>query len=279
MPSQEPHTAPDTFESAGPGLEAAVRRIGTVSVHRLVFLWCHPRSLSSALERVMLERGDMTTLHEPFLYLYYVHDARKRLPHLDVDPHRSASYEDIRSAILDAARTRPVFVKDMCYYVRDRIHDDVDFIRRMTSTFLIRDPARSIPSYFHLAPGVTLEEIGHEAQYRCFERIREVTGRTPVVIDAADLASDPAGTVRAYCRVLEVPFMPRALAWDAELPEAWRDVSGWHAELAGSRGIARSRSSRGPDLDAAPHLRRYYEHHLPFYREMRTHRLAPVSPA
>ena len=66
----------------------------------------------------MLERGDLATLHEPFLYLYYVHDARKRLPHLDVDPRRPASYEDIRTMVLETARARPVFVKDMCYYTR-----------------------------------------------------------------------------------------------------------------------------------------------------------------
>ena len=226
----------------------------------------------------MLERGDMTTLHEPFLYLYYVHDARKRLPHLDVDPARPMSYEGIRSTILAAARTRPVFVKDMCYYVADRIHDDTDFIRRITSTFLVRDPARSIPSYFRLDPGVTCEEIGCEAQYRCFERIGEVTGRTPVVVDAADLARDPAGTLRAYCRALDLPFMPEALAWSAGLPDTWRDVSGWHADLAGSTGLSAPRPSNGPGLDAAPHLRDYYEHHLPFYRKMRAHRLAPASP-
>ena len=225
----------------------------------------------------MLERGDLTTIHEPFLYLYYVHHARKRLPHLDIDPRRPASYEDIRSTILEAARTRPVFVKDMCYYVRDHIHGDVDFIRRMTSTFLIRDPARSIPSYYRLDPGVTLEEVGCEAQYRCFERFAEVTGQTPVVIDAADLAEDPAGTLRAYCRALGLPFMRGALEWNAELPEAWRDVSGWHADLAGSTGIVRSRSPDGSGLDAAPHLRDYHEHHLPFYRKMRAHRIAPVS--
>ena len=225
----------------------------------------------------MLERGDMTTLHEPFLYLYYVHDARKPLPHLDVDPHRPASYEDIRSMVLEAARTRPVFVKDMCYYVVDRIRDDVDFIRRMVSTFLIRDPARSIPSYYRLDPGVTLEEIGCEAQYRCFQRFAEVTGRTPVVVDAADLAADPAGTLRAYCRALGLPFMPEALEWDAALPRAWRDVSGWHADLAGSTGITAPRSPHGSGLDAAPHLRDYYAHHLPFYRRMRAHRLMPSS--
>ena len=260
-------------------LEAGARRTIAASVHRLIFLWCHPRSLSSALERAMLERGDMATLHEPFLYLYYVHDARKRLPHLDVDPRRPASYEDIRTMVLETARTRPVFVKDMCYYVVDALHDDVDLIRRMTSTFLIRDPAYSIPSYYRLDPGVTLEEIGHEAQYCCFERIAEITGRTPVVIDAADLAADPAGTLCAYCRALELPFIPEALQWTPELPDAWRDVGGWHAELAGSTGIARPRSLSGPGLDAAPQLRDYYEHHLPFYRKMRTHRLAPAPHA
>ena len=251
-------------------------------MQRLIFLWCHPRSLSSAVERSMLERGDMASLHEPFLYLYYVHDAKRRLPHHDIDRERPASYEDIRSMILDTARTRPVFVKDMCYYVGDYIHADEGFIRRMTSTFLIRDPERSIPSYYRLDPGVTLEEIGCEAQYRHFERVSEITGEIPVVIDAADLAEDAAGTLRAYCRALELPFMPQALEWDEKLPAAWQDLSWWHADLAGSRGIAKPARPAGsgrPGLDAAPHLRDYYEHHLPFYRMMRAHRLAPASRA
>ena len=242
----------------------------------------------------MLERGDMATLHEPFLYLYYVHDGRKRLPHLDFDPRRPASYEDIRAMILETAHARPVFVKDMCYYVQDRIHGDVDFIRHMTSTFLIRDPERTIPSYFRIDPGVTLEEIGCEAQYRHFERVREITGETPIVIDAADLAEDPAGTLRAYCRALELPFIPHALEWEEGLPAAWQDVSGWHTDLAGSRGIiaeprrpaagsggrgpnARAGPETDPGLEAAPHLREYYEHHLPFYRKMRAHRLEPAT--
>ena len=224
----------------------------------------------------MLERGDMTTLHEPFLYLYYVHDARKRLPHLDVDTRRPVSYEAIRATVLDAACAGPVFVKDMCYYVVDHVHDDVDFIRRMTSTFLVRDPALSIPSYYRLDPGVTLEEVGCEAQLRCFERFAEVTGQTPVVIDAADLAADPAGTLRAYCRALGLPFMPQALEWKPELPEAWRDVSGWHADLAGSTGIVRRTAPDDSGLDAAPHLRAYHEHHAPFFERLRAHRLAPT---
>lgn len=41
-------------------------------MNRIVALWTHPRSVSTAFERVMMERGDFKILHEPFSYLYYV---------------------------------------------------------------------------------------------------------------------------------------------------------------------------------------------------------------
>ena len=223
----------------------------------------------------MLERGDMATFHEPFLYLYYVHDGKKRMPHHDIDPERPCAYADIKPWILDAARRSTVFVKDMCFYVSDYIHADEAFISRIDNTFLIRDPARSISSYYKLDPGVTLEEIGYEAQCRYFERVVELTGTVPVVIDASDLQDDPEGTLRAYCAALDVRFLAEALRWEGDLPEAWHDVSGWHDDLGASTGIEKSRGS-DPDLDAAPHLRDYYRHHLPFYEKMREHRLRPA---
>jgi hypothetical protein len=33
------------------------------------WLWAHPRSRSTALERMMMERGDVTVLHEPLVTL------------------------------------------------------------------------------------------------------------------------------------------------------------------------------------------------------------------
>ena len=35
----------------------------------VIFLWAHSRSASTALERMMIERGDVTVLHEPLLAL------------------------------------------------------------------------------------------------------------------------------------------------------------------------------------------------------------------
>jgi hypothetical protein len=39
-------------------------------MHPLIALWSHPRSMSTAIERVMRERGDLDCAHEPFLYDY-----------------------------------------------------------------------------------------------------------------------------------------------------------------------------------------------------------------
>ena len=94
----------------------------------------------------MLERGDMITLHEPFMYLYYVHDAKKELLHFERDPEHPTSYEDIKGAILDAADRKPVFVKDMYYYVADYVQGDHNFVRRAKNTVLIRTSEKSIPS-------------------------------------------------------------------------------------------------------------------------------------
>lgn len=43
-----------------------------VYANQIIILLSHPRSLSTAFERIMRERGDMFVLHEPFTYLYYL---------------------------------------------------------------------------------------------------------------------------------------------------------------------------------------------------------------
>lgn len=246
-------------------------------MHDIVFLWSHPRSVSTAMERIMHERGDMITFHEPFIYLYYVHDAKRELLHFERDPNHPTSYEGIKGAILNAAECKPVFVKDMCYYVADYIHRDPDFVKRVKNTFLIRAPEKSIPSYYRLDQEVTLEEIGLETQYRHFELARETTGELPVVIEADDLQRDTEATMRAYCRAVGIEFMPDSLTWDEPVPPEWMYVAGWHGDLSQSKGIEHGQKDQAqkPDLDSAPRLRAYCAHHLPYYQKMREFKLNP----
>ena len=225
----------------------------------------------------MMERGDMVTRHEPFLYLYYVHDAKRVLPHFDCDPDQPTSYEQIKSSILRDAEQRTVFVKDMCYHVADYLFDDDAFVQRVTHTYLIRTPDKSVPSYLRLDPDVTSEEIGIEAQLHHFERVSDATGRVPVVIDADDLQHRPEATVRAYCQAIGVPFMPQSLSWREAMPAPWQHVAAWHTELAGSRGIARGRAAAGGRLDSqlAAKAGELCAHHRPYYLRLRAHKIDP----
>ena len=221
----------------------------------------------------MLERGDLTNFHEPFIYLYYVGDGKKTLAYFDVHPDHPTSYVGIRDMILEAARHQGVFAKDMSYYISDYIHADPAFVKRVTNTFLIRNPRKSIPSYYKLDAEVLSEEIGLEAQWRHFELVRTLTGKTPIVIDADDLQRDTEATMWAYCAALDLAFIPESLSWDEAIPEAWQHVAGWHGDLVGTKGIG-SKSDQKIDVDSSPTLRAYYDHHLPFYEKLREFKLS-----
>ena len=154
----------------------------------------------------MWQRGDMRTLHEPFIYLYYIGDERKSLKFFDPDPDHPTSYEGIKSMIIEAAQSSTVFVKDMSYFVAPYAEADREFLRQVSNTYLIRTPERSIPSYYKLDSEVTREEIGVDAVYRHFQWVADATGEVPIVIDAADLT----GTPRAQCA-------PTAAHWACRL--------------------------------------------------------------
>lgn len=243
----------------------------------IIGLWSHPRSMSTATERIMRERGDLRCFHEPFMFLYYVGDGVKEMPHFMADPDHPTSYEGIRDMLLAAGETGPVFFKDMSYYVLDRMKADEPFARRLTNSFLIRDPAKSIASFYRKDKGVLLEEIGLEAQFHHFQWLAELLGKAPPVMDAADIEADPAGMMRAWCAAVGLQFLPHSLEWRQPPPPEWTPVAGWHGTVMESQGIRRSKPSSETGkmipLKSAPHLLRYYEHHLPFYNQLRSHRL------
>lgn len=223
----------------------------------------------------MLQRGDLETLHEPFIYLYYLGDARKSLEYFDPDPGHPTGYESIREMIFKKARKKPVFVKDMCYYVANYFDTDSLMLREAMHTYLIRTPARSGPSYYRLDPGVTSEEIGLDAVYRHFDTVANFHGTAPVVIDADDLTRDPVGTLRAYCQVVGLPFLERSLRWDnSAVPKEWMHVAGWHHDLANSSGLGKvEQAIHSPEI--APELQALIDYHMPFYEKLRTYRLKP----
>lgn len=240
-------------------------------------LWCVPRSRSTAMERAFHEGGGLEILHEPFLAAYYGPEGTGRaLPHYDPAPGAPDTYSGVRAEIEAKAAVGPVLLKDMSYYVAHRLERERDFFLRLTNTFLVRDPAETVPSYARLDPEVTLDEIGHEALWQHVDWLRRETGRRPVVIDSADLVADPEGILRAYCAATGLTFRERMLDWNAPPPDQWQEVAGWHEAVSAASGIEARPAGAIPDTGSlAPHLRGYIDHHAPFYERLRDLRLRP----
>ena len=247
-------------------------------MNKIIGLWVHPRSLSTVMERVMIERGDFKIFHEPFAYVYYVHDKKATVPYMKIDPDHPQTYPDTKKWMLDAAEGIPVCFKDMAYYVPDYIMDDEEFLNRIVNTFMIREPAKTILSYYKVDPNVTKDEIGYEYLFKLFRRVADLNdNEPPVVISAEDLEEDPEGTVKAYCEAVGIPFKADSLQWSQREPDEWKGWDEWHKDAVASSGIQKDMETFDMTIDDEPHLRSYYEYHLPFYEGMHKYRLRPMK--
>jgi hypothetical protein len=233
-------------------------------------LWCHPRSVSTAFERIMRERGDLKVLHEPFMYHHYLTSTDRLFPDFTPEPGHPVTYEDIRGMILEKAQAGPVFFKDMAYYLVDTLPRDTEFSAKMAHAFLVRDPAEAALSYAKRDPDFTRTELGHEAQYRLYHALVSL-GQTPVVITADQLRTDPEATLGRYWAQAGLDFAAHAFAWDDRVPDGWQSVKGWHGEVLQSGMIRKPEHSdtaaRLAELDA--HFSDYVAHHTPFYSDLR----------
>lgn len=244
--------------------------------HPIIALWSHPRSMSTAFERIMRARGDLDCLHEPFMYDYYINRSTRQMPHFDAMDEHPRSYDAIRGMILARAEAGPVFFKDMSYYVMPHVLADETFFTRVTHSFLIRDPRASILSYAKLDPDMLLEEIGLEAQWRHAEAVAARTGKPPVVVRSEAVQADPAGQMHRYWQAVGLADRPEALHWTDPAPADWQQVQGWHGDAMSTttiRPITPEETARTRDAFTAlaaqqPRFGDYLAHHLPFYEKL-----------
>ncbi|ABG03742.1 conserved hypothetical protein [Rubrobacter xylanophilus DSM 9941] len=234
---------------------------------RPLVLWAVPRSVSTAFERVFVEREDFEVFHEPFSAAYYFGPERRSARFAGEESREEHRYAAVLERIL-APRDRPVFIKDMAYHVSPVM--DREFVSRFTNTFIIREPSQVLSSLHRMWPDFTLEEAGFEQLHRLWRLAAEAGREEPVVVDAHDLSSDAGATVRAYCEALGIPFDPEALSWEPRKVPEWRRWEEWHTEAQESTGIEEIPQGKAP---LPPELRPAYEHCLPYYRELHARRL------
>ena len=237
--------------------------------HPILVLWALPRAVSTAFERMIIERGDHHVFDEPFSRHYYFGPERVSARYTEVLPESRPT--EILAGLEAAAEQRPVFVKDMAYHVDGFASPEL--LDRFVNTFLIRDPGYALPSLAAKWPDFTDAERGYAALARLIG-LAESVGQDPPIVDSDDLCRDPSATVRAYCERVGIPFLPESLTWAAGMRPEWELWRDWYEATARSTGFRPPPATPPPSRDE-PRLVRAYADCAPIYQQLRARRLRP----
>ncbi|NEN99603.1 MAG: sulfotransferase family protein [Moorea sp. SIO3I7] len=241
---------------------------------KILVLWTTFRSTSTAFKMMMQARGDFIVLHEPFSLYYYGSEERKsdRCAKAEINP--AYNFQPLFQDLINKAQSQPVFIKDMALYIYDRA--DEAFLSHFNHTFLIRHPAKSLPSLFAGWPDFHLSETGYAELYQLFEVTKAFLGQVPPLIDSDDLVQKPEATIKAYCDAVGIPFMPQALKWNPKIcSKIWTLPweGDWHTYLQSSREFKERDRKNYVSVENNEHLKQTYDYCLPYYQRLYEHRL------
>lgn len=157
------------------------------------------------------------------------------------------------------------------------ILEDVDFLRRITHSFLIRDPKASLVSYAKLDPDFTSEELGLEAQWLLWQGIEARTGVKALVLESERVQAEPADQMRGYWTAVGLTDKPDALQWGDDVPPDWQQVKGWHQAAMSSSTVMPMTDEKARKIalefvslvEAEPRHHAIYDRHVPAYDALR----------
>ncbi|XP_076470161.1 uncharacterized protein LOC143300408 [Babylonia areolata] len=191
------------------------------SSQKRIMLWAVPRSMSSAMCRVMLNSGlDTQILFEFYGDSYYFGPERISDRYRDTDPDPTLSFENNKRKLeLPYADKELVFAKDMPYYLQSS-RLTADWIPDgYVHTFITRHPRSTMASYFrvidkHMSAWGEFDprEFGFKEQVDVLHLLQQ-QGHRVTVIDADDLMADPEGMLRAYCREVGLEYRDSMMNW------------------------------------------------------------------
>lgn len=196
-------------------------------------LWATPRTVSTAFERMMIERGDHLVLDEPWSRAYYFGPERRSDRYPLTFPE--STFAAVEAGVLSAGGTSTVFLKDMAYHAVPGISDEA--LRAMTHSFLVRDPRAALTSLHRRWPDFTDDEAGYDAQRVLFDRVRDVTGSTPTVVDSDALRSEPDRVIARWCEGVGIEHRPESLRWESGMQPEWQLWRSWYGNAAASTGF------------------------------------------
>ena len=194
---------------------------------------------------------DTAVWDEPF-YAYYL--------------HKTGLHHPMRTEVIESGDTAIETIIDKCIAVPTQVNrhgkapdlwfqkhmtvhmvEDIslDWLSKVQNAFLIRRPEAVLASYHDRRANPTADDVGFKRQRQLFERVIEMTGNVPPVIDSDDVLRNPEKILRLLCKSLGIEFDSAMLAW----PPGKRSDDGvwashWYESVEQSTGFAAPRAAR-----------------------------------
>lgn len=203
--------------------------------HPIYIMLTHARATATALEKVFRTREDMQVLHAPFLYPYLIKKYGPGTVFTNNLPDMTVTFDSVKDDLFALAEKSPVFLKESGYLLIDYLRENPDFVKnpQVKFAFLIRDPAKSIISFYRKMPTVTESIIGHKALWDLYEMLKDQLDYTPVVIDSDLLLKDPLKVLNTLGESWNLKFDQKNLEWKKEFAKDWH-VKNWYVDVGES---------------------------------------------
>lgn len=233
-------------------------------------MWSGPRNLSTAMMYAFASRPDFTAVDEPF-YAAYLNETGLQHPMRDqilqaqpTDPKKVA--ESLLKPNSDGAPH--MYQKHMTQHMIQKIPRN--WMLQVTNVFLIRHPARVVASFAKKYPDPKLDDLGFQQQALLFRYLIE-NGLKPIVLNSADIRTNPAQKLRDLCGALGLTFDPKMLQW----PKGGQSCDGvwaphWYGAVHNSTGFD---VAEGPLPDLSGYLSDLVDQSMEFYEELAHHSL------
>ncbi|OLP92036.1 Branched-chain-amino-acid aminotransferase-like protein 2 [Symbiodinium microadriaticum] len=240
-------------------------KVAETSAFRTVFIWSHPRSLSTVLMRSLAELPSIATVVEPFMYPFQVdvgayHGVEENPPTYEQALHALKSGQLLSAPASSSSSHRLLqVVKDMpCHGGLKTLDMVLSSLPGAKHVILFRHPHRAVKSYLHIADypvELMRADISYSGLVEYAERLTSQLGSDNVLFVYSDeLIRDPPSALKSICQYLGVQYGSNMLSWEPGAPESWGDCEtvyeGWFEGVLKSTGWQRQ-----PDLDLDPVLR------------------------
>jgi hypothetical protein len=236
-----------------------------------IAMWSGPRNLSTAMMYSFAARGDCAVWDEPFYAAYL---QATGIPH-PMAAEVIAAGEPDPSKVAAICTGHILQCQSLFYQKHMTLHMIPAFGRRfmrgLTNVFLIRHPAHVIASYAQKRDAPTLADIGFAQQAELFDEVADWLGKAPLVVNCADIRTNPECVLARLCAALGIAYTPKMLSWPAG-PKLYDGVWAphWYNAVWASTGFGAAPDEPPP---LPPDLQSIADEARPYYEKLKAHKL------